>query len=139
MSTSKEKLYFELMRREVLTVPFRGGFRLAYMERAQSKMVQARIENTPDQKKVYTFGYREGRSHVPVAPPLHAPLHHSFYWSTVSNFGVFFILMIFFQGGSRSARPKKVIPNVTLPTSCHHRVSICILLNRILHVPDSMM
>ncbi|KAM7436007.1 Cytoplasmic dynein 2 heavy chain 1 [Porites harrisoni] len=25
------------------------------------------------------------------------------------------------QGGSRSARPKKVIPNVNLPTSCHHR------------------
>jgi len=25
------------------------------------------------------------------------------------------------QGGSRSARAKKVIPNVTLPTSCHHR------------------
>ncbi|XP_074620352.1 cytoplasmic dynein 2 heavy chain 1-like [Acropora palmata] len=25
------------------------------------------------------------------------------------------------QSGSRSARPKKVIPNVTLPTSCHHR------------------
>lgn len=35
-----------------------------------------------------------------------------------------FVLTLLFQGGSRSARPKKVIPNVNLPTSCHHRVRL---------------